>query len=110
MLQNEITTKGIEFLIDHTEKIQVQLSKQGLQMYHNIIHLRPTATGSYTDEYDNTVLSFECTASQIMYYFFQFGKEATILEPIFLAEDFENRYKQAYLNYQKGDYANEITE
>jgi len=100
-LQDAIRTKGISFLIDHTETIRVQLTERGLQMFRSILHLRPDIFGTETCESGHTVLTFKCTQSQIKYYFFRFGKEAKILHPKALANEFKKKYQQAYSFYEE---------
>ena len=100
-LEDSIKNKGFQFLLEDSAKIQVQLSPEGLQMYRNILHLRPINLSSYTVENGDTVLTFECTASQIRYYFFQFGSKAKIVYPQTLAKDFEQMYQQAYFKYKE---------
>lgn len=47
------------------------------------------------DPSGNRIYEFNCTFEQIRNYFFQFGKEATLIEPAELKEEFYNKYNEA---------------
>ena len=85
------------------EQIRVALTEYGYQMYLKILlHQRPltsapveTKEGSYP-----YILTFNCSQYQIMNYFFPFGAEAEILEPLELREEFAEKFRNAVEVYK----------
>lgn len=100
-LTEHIQKRGLQFLIQDVERIVISLTPAGWNMYHSIQHLRPNASKHELDASGNNILYFDCTRLQIFYYFFKFGKEAVILEPPEMKEDFRIRYEQALKVYEK---------
>lgn len=100
-LDAAIRKKGIQFLSDTAQKhlperIVVEFTKQGKQMYHRMLHLRPM----YSNRPDELVYEFLCTQQQAENYFFKFGHNAKILEPVELADKFRRRYESAAKQYR----------
>ena len=58
-------------------------------------HLRPR----YSEIRDNNIYVFFCTKDQLEFFFFKFGKDAVILEPKSLAEEFKIKYEDAAKAY-----------
>ena len=93
----ELNEKGVQFVSGDTTSIKVWLSDLGIVMYNTRLHLRPSAI---VDESDDHIYYFECTETQILYYFFSFGSEAKILSPDSLVGKFRSQYANALALYQ----------
>ena len=100
-LEEAIKIKSIPYLLDDTNDYTIQLTPQGVMKYKTILHLRPVADNSKTEDlkYDGQILHFRCTYRQIENYFFQFGKDAKILSPDKYTMRFRKAYKEAYESY-----------
>lgn len=94
-IEEQLFTKGVQFLVDGLTEIYVRLSNTGVWKYNNQLNLRPQ---HIRIEADNTYV-FNCTERQIEYYFFKFGKDATILSPRALRDKFHIMYSEAANNY-----------
>ena len=99
-LDAAIRKNGIQFLSDAThtdlpERIVVEFTKQGKQMYHKMLHLRPM----YSNRPGELVYEFLVTRQQAESYFFKFGHNVKILEPEDLAEKFRRKYESAAKQY-----------
>ena len=93
-----IRTKGIQYIVSQDSEIKVELTEQGYKLYKSIIYLRPKHT-NITHKGDKWVLTFMCAEEQIKNYFFQFGKEAEIISPEPLRQEFFEKYKSAADTY-----------
>lgn len=98
-LENEIRLKGVQYLPGETQKIQIQLTPAGKNMYHRITFQRPAYERQTEEEARNNIFTFLCTPYQAFVYFKSFGCEATVLSPVQLREDFINFYRSALNNY-----------
>lgn len=96
LLHKELEKKGVQFLGNDSEKIKVLLTDAGKKMYNSMLFLRP----DYIDVEEESIYCFDCTALQIEFYFFKFGKEARIVEPQHLKEKFINGYADAMKFYE----------
>lgn len=96
-----IRQNGVQYLSSgrQTEKIQVRLTKQGIELYHRILHLRPLFTNRH-QEGDAWIYEFDCLPWQAETYFFKFGKDAVILTPTALAESLRKKHKDAWEAYR----------
>lgn len=95
LIEKQVQSKGVQFLLGENQEIRVRLSNKGKKMYDTQLHLRPIT--SRVDA-DGTYVFF-CTPSQIEYYFFKFGSDAEILFPEELRIRFQNKYKDALNKY-----------
>ena len=93
-LESEIEKKGVQFVTSEKSIIKVWLSDAGIKRYESQAHLRPPVLS--IDSKDHHIYCFECTDAQILFYFFEFGKDAKILSPSELAERFKIKYKDAF--------------
>ena len=100
-LEEAIKTKSVPYLLDDTDDYSVKLTPQGVVKYRSILHLRPVADKTLTEELESggQILHFRCTYRQIENYFFQFGKDAKIISPEKYAIKFGEEYKAAYEVY-----------
>ena len=100
----KIEANGVQFLMADEEIIRIQLTPAGLQMYNTMHYMHPASSSvrSIERQEDGSVIyEFSCTRRQIEYYFFKFGKEATVLEPTDLVEKFKGQYKDALAQYEE---------
>ncbi len=93
-IDNSITEKGPQFMAGDLIDVKIILTKKGIESYNRQLYMRPNY---YSKE--NNVYYFRCTEVQVMNYFFKFGRDAVIVEPIFLREKFIQRYHEASNHY-----------
>lgn len=90
-LNKAIENKGVMFLLaDNNDSIKIRLSPQGINMYKTQIHMRPIPIDVKEDIY-----TFNCSILQARNYFFKFGKDAEILEPQYLRDQFKEAFTEA---------------
>lgn len=96
-IDETIKIKGVQFLSEEIEKekILVQFTPKGEQMYKRMLHLRP----SYLSKNDDLIYSFLCTPFQAENYFFKFGEDAIIVEPTYLAKKLQKKHCNAVQKY-----------
>ncbi len=97
-IENEINKKGVQFITSEEKTISILLTDSGIKRYESQAHLRPQLM--QIDSQNDHLYHFECTETQILYYFFEFGNDAKIISPLSLADTFRSKYKQAYDSYQ----------
>ena len=90
--------KGVQFVSSDATRTTIWLSRTGIDKYNQQMHLRPLGIKDATNDH---IYHFECTDTQIDYYFKAFGKEARILAPTHLVEKFRNDYRSALDRYTK---------
>jgi len=88
ILEEEISKRGVQFMVSHGGTIKVKLSAEGLRKYARLIHLRP----KWVDQEADNIYVFDCTVDQAEYYFFKFGCDAEIIEPVELREKLRQMY------------------
>ena len=95
-IQAAIAQTGIQYLSgsDTQQTIKVEFTSHGEKMYQQILHLRPQHI-----DHDGLIYEFDCSLKQAEDYFFKFGHNARILEPIHLAEKFRRKYHNAAKKY-----------
>ena len=98
-IKKELSQKSVQFVSGKSSAIKIRLTDAGIKKYGAQLHLRPIVIGK--DPSDEHIYHFECTEAQILYYFFSFGKDAVVLEPLSLADKFSGDYKEALLQYTK---------
>jgi hypothetical protein len=96
-IDNELLRKGVQFMSSETSKICVRFTSAGLVKYRRLLHLRPP----YSEVLDENTYVFHCTETQAEFYFFKFGEDAQIVEPVSLAQKFERMYINAANCYTK---------
>lgn len=110
LIHELLQSNGAQFISSTNCPIKVQLSPRGMKKYLSIQHLRPSYTNKYLADQNNPdgdmILEFntseeqiKTTESQIEFYFFKFGKDALILEPLELRNRFLEMYKDAAEKY-----------
>ena len=97
-IEQSITKRGVDFLAGEVEEIKVQFSPKGIDYLKRHIYMRPN--NYKISEDNNRIYIFSCTRMQAIAYFFKFGWDAQIIEPIDLRDDFIYRYESALKSYQ----------
>ncbi len=99
-LERRIKENGVPYIFGETMDYLVRLTPTGLDMYNSIFHQRPIYQSFEKNEDGFYYLSFHITERQITNYFFQFGKDATILSPETTKLTIRDRLKEALTSYQ----------
>ena len=97
-LEYELHARGAEFMTGETKSIKVRFSDYGIESFKRQIYMRPNEYE--IDSKDNHIYNFSCTSTQAIYYFYKFGKDVEILEPLDLRTIFKEKYKDAYEIYK----------
>ena len=87
---------GAQFPINQIGEIKLELTKRGEQFYNKFYLNRPPYI-----EKNNNVYTFDCSFSQLEFYFFKFGEDVKILSPENLKNRFSKKYYDALQRYQK---------
>lgn len=97
-IRNAIKQTGIQYISGHDtfQRIIVELTTEGERMYRSILHLRPR----YARKVAEHIYEFHCSIKQAENYFYTFGHNARIREPVFLADMFSRKYKNAAKRYE----------
>jgi hypothetical protein len=74
--------------------VVVELTKVGKGLFNTMVFQRPEIISVDGNQY-----KFRCTAMQADFYFFWFGAEAYIIEPLELRQKFGDRYYRAAISY-----------
>lgn len=93
-LKKAISDRSVQYLLGTTEKIVVKFTEMGKIMFHHMVFQRPQPEKS-----EGLVYEFSCTLKQAEAYFFKFGADAKILEPIDLKISFQKKYQKAACLY-----------
>ncbi len=99
-IEQAIKERGVAYLLSEPSKYIIELTQNGMNMCNTIMTYRPAFTSKEKDG-NNYRLSFECTKKQIRDYFFKFGKDAEILYPTELRNEFITAYMDAIEVYKK---------
>lgn len=100
-LQDLIQKRGIYFLLNKEESVQLVLTPDGYRMYRNINYMRPVPELCEELEDGKIQMTFMCPKAHIKYYFFKFGKDVKIISPVDLARDFYKQYEEALSVYKE---------
>ena len=98
LIDSEIKSKGVQFLIGKVEAIKVRFTDRGVYSFNHQFHLRPTEYEKVDGEKNTYV--FKCTRQQARNYFFKFGGDVEVLEPDGLRNDFIRLYREAFDRYK----------
>jgi len=99
-IDSAIKTKGVQFMSSGSRFIKVWLSDDGIKMYNKILHMRPEYVRIQSD---NHTYVFDCTPTQIEFYFLRFGANARVKAPKYLADRFRKSYEKAARLYEKAE-------
>ena len=93
----EIHKRTPQFMAGEVVDVKVAFTPNGLEDLKRVVHLRPTKY----EKINETTYVFHCTELQASVYFFKFGENAMILEPIALRKKFLKKYQAAFESYFK---------
>ncbi len=96
-INSELEKKGVQFVSGDVSSIKIWLSDNGIKKYNSQLHLRPAGT---KDDLDNHIYLFECTEAQALFYFISFGKDARVIFPETLKNQFKEIYNEALTSYK----------
>ena len=97
-ITKDLREKGPEFMKGKLLKIKVKFTEDGLRDFFKKLYFRPNAYEKVEGE--ENVYIVKCTAKQAENYFFPFGRDVTILEPIIIQKMFGRWYESANEHYQ----------
>ena len=92
----KVATTYPQFPISKNEDSKIQLSENGIKLFSSKYLNRPEPY-----KIENDIYYFDCSYTQILVYFFSFGKDAKILEPVELKELFKKEYLLAFNTYNE---------
>lgn len=96
-----ISEKGPQFLAGETVSLKVRFTDKGVEYLNRQLYMRP---GDFKEvEEETNTYVFRCTEFQAQNYFFKFGADAEIIEPLETRERFLQCYKCAYELYAKSE-------
>lgn len=100
-LLTKIAERGVPYLVGRTHDQRVLLTPAGVGKYNAILHMRPNPVAGKTvkNPDGSHILTFNCSNTQIANYFLRFGKDALILEPADLVEEFALHHTDAAKAY-----------
>lgn len=99
-IKKALQEKGVQFLLQQKEEIVLRLDRQGSGMFNAQLHLRPVPTKRVELPDGGGEYHFDCTQTQIDFYFFKFGEHVEILSPADLRESFREKYRSAWAVYE----------
>ena len=94
-LDKELENKGCQFMSSDINEIVVELTPNGIRSFNSRRNMRPTCIRQEGNRY-----VFNCTETQVMFYFFNFGEDAVILQPLSLARRFREKYLHSAERYK----------
>lgn len=97
-LNQLLLERGVEFMASDVENIKIKFTDKGLELLKTHIYLRPNNYEISND--DKHIYIFKCNKFHATNYFFKFGWDAEIIEPLDLRLSFIQKYKSAFLTYQ----------
>ena len=92
----KVATTYPQFPFSKPEYSKVRLSETGVKLFSSKYLNRPVPY-----KVENNVYYFDCASNQLLVYFFSFGKDAQIIEPLELKELFKKEYLLAYNTYNE---------
>ncbi len=90
-IEQKLLEVGVQYLLGEREAIAVRLTPTGEREFFGRSHMRPRPIAVE----EGGIYRFSCTTRQIKNYFISFGKEAEILSPASLREEFRAHYEDA---------------
>lgn len=95
--EKAVKERDVPFLMNDLLNARIRLTDNGYKKYISQQHLRPSYTRNPNCPGEEYI--FKATAFQLKSYFFKFGKDAEILSPPELREEFIEEYTQALKIY-----------
>ena len=103
-IENKIKERSVSYLLSDITDIKVLLTANGMNMYNSVLQSRPLFTEKpLKDNSGRYLLKLNCSAKQARDYFFGFGKEAEIIAPEALRQQFITGYKSASDLYSENE-------
>lgn len=96
-IEKLIIQKDPQYMVGDIIDIKIKFSQKGLESFKRQIYMRP----KYFDKLDSNTYLFKCSEVHAMNYFFKFGREVQIIEPIELRNKFIKRYEDALNKYKE---------
>ena len=96
-IDEQIAERSPQFFSSDVIDVKVRFKKSGMMKMFKTKYMRPTKY----EKLDDTTYLFHCTRRQAEEYFFRFGSDIQILEPMDLRKKFIGWYKYAYVRYQE---------
>lgn len=97
ILEDMLLERTVMFMASEPIDIKIKFTEKGLESLRRQIYMRPRI---YTvDENNKYVYTFHCTEVQAINYFFKFGWDAYILEPLSLQQSFKKRFERGLKTY-----------
>ena len=90
-IEQTIKEKGVQFMSGNLTDIKVVFTQKGFDDFNRQSYMRP----QYYEKIGKLTYVFHCTEFQARNYFFKFGMDAQILEPIDLREQIKEKYQLA---------------
>lgn len=94
-IEKRLQQVGVQYLIGAQDNIAVRLTPAGRQSFLQRSYMRPLPR-----QVEGDVYHFSCSPIQIRNYFLSFGKDAEVLEPAFLRQEFADAYRDAVAIYE----------
>lgn len=97
-LEKMLVDRGAMFMSSDPIDIKIKFTSKGLESFKHQLYMRPQFYS--IDKENKFIYNFHCTEIQAINYFFKFGWDANIIEPVELAEKFKIRYERALKSYK----------
>lgn len=94
-VEKQLQQVGVQYLVGVQDHIQVKLTPAGRQAFLQRSYMRPTP-----ERVEGDVYHFNCAPMQIRNYFLSFGKDAQVLSPPSLRQEFIRIYQEAICAYE----------
>ncbi len=94
-IERRLQAVGVQYLVGEQDFVKIRLTPSGVRLFLQKSYMRPIP-----ESVEDDVYLFHCSSLQIRNYFLSFGKEAQVLEPESLREEFLAFYKEAVLIYK----------
>lgn len=100
-LDKAVNECGVMFLSTQSKIIEAEIrfTSVGKSMYDSMHFLRPPYIETKSFNNGGCIMTFKCTERQILNYFLKFGKDAEVLSPPDLREQFLSFYSEAHEMY-----------
>lgn len=96
-LEKMLIERGAMFMSGDLVTIKIRFTPKGLESFKRQLYMRPQFYSVESE--DKLVYTFRCTEQQAINYFFKFGWDAYIIEPVELRKKFRIRYERALKSY-----------
>lgn len=98
-INNDLIMKEAPYMLGELVDVNLKLTNKGVEFLNRQIYMRPSNFNIINK--DENLYLFKCTELQAINYFFKFGNNVEIIEPLYLREKFVNRYSSALKVYEE---------